>query len=85
MFGLNKTPEVSPAQKIKDLQGESDAIVGFVHDTINGLQTVNEEIARQKEAVENQINELVLARTAAGQQLEANKSIAEKFKSFLND
>lgn len=82
---FTKTPEQTPVQKINDLQGESAAIVGLITHTIQDLQSVNEKIAREKDAVSEEINKLIQVRDSAGMQMEQNASIAGKLNSFLND
>jgi len=82
---FTKTPEQTPVQKINDLQGESAAIVGLITNTIQDLQSVNEKIAREKDAVSEEINKLIQVRDSAGMQMEQNASIAGKLNSFLND
>ncbi len=86
MFGILKDNSArTPAQKILELEGESNAIVGFIEETIADLQDVNERIAREKNALSEEINNLVKARDAAGMQMQRNANIAGKFNSFLND
>lgn len=81
LFG--KVEAVSPSQVIKDLQGESNAIVGLITNTITDLRNVNERITEQKEALSDEINKLVVARDQAGMQVQENEVVAVNLESLF--
>lgn len=81
LFGEKKT--ASTIEKIKNLQGSSNAFVAMLESTVSELTNVNEEIEAQNKVLDEEIKTLQDARKEATTFIAANSKIVDNINSIL--